>query len=87
MVESMHRQRIRQSGGERPLQLLLERPHAAPKEVRGVLSAEAVFGQPLILPGELNDNQEASPHLRAWSQVFHIINLRGRTETVSADRI
>jgi hypothetical protein len=34
---------------------------AAPKEVSGLSSAEAVFGQPLVLPGELVPGEEAGP--------------------------
>jgi anti-sigma factor ChrR (cupin superfamily) len=34
---------------------------AASKEVSGVSSAEAVFGQPLVLPGELVSGAETSP--------------------------
>ncbi len=34
---------------------------AAPKEVSGLSSAEAVFGQPLVLPGELGPGEEAGP--------------------------
>jgi hypothetical protein len=34
---------------------------AAPKEVSGISSAEAVFGQPLVLPGELVPGDEAGP--------------------------
>ena len=33
---------------------------ATPKESNGVSSAQLVFGQPLILPGELTDIQEAA---------------------------
>ncbi len=39
--------------------------HAAPKEISGLSSAEAVFGQPLVLPGQLALGPEASP------RVFH----------------
>jgi transposase InsO family protein len=35
--------------------------HAAPKEISGVFSAEAMFGQQLVLPGELNPGPEAPP--------------------------
>jgi hypothetical protein len=34
---------------------------AAPKEVSGISSAEAVYGQPLTLPGELSCGEEAPP--------------------------
>jgi hypothetical protein len=34
---------------------------AAPKEVSGISSAEAVLGQPLVLPGELSPTVEVSP--------------------------
>ncbi len=34
--------------------------HASPKEVSGFSSAEAVYGQQLVLPGEFNPGQEAS---------------------------
>ena len=32
--------------------------HVAPKESNGWSSAQLVFGQPLVLPGELKDVQE-----------------------------
>jgi hypothetical protein len=35
--------------------------HAAPKEISGVSSAEAVFGQPLVLPGEVGLSSESPP--------------------------
>jgi hypothetical protein len=34
---------------------------AAPKEISGISSAEAVYGQPLILPGELPPVDEVAP--------------------------
>ncbi len=34
---------------------------AAPKEISGISSAEAVYGQPLILPGELPPEDEVAP--------------------------
>ncbi len=35
--------------------------HTAPKEISGVSSPKAVFGQQLVLPGELNPRPEAPP--------------------------
>ena len=67
MVERAHRQlkdalRAREAGAEWPdhLAWVLMGLHAAPKEANGVSSAQLVFGQPLILPGELTDIQEAA---------------------------
>ena len=67
MVECAHRQlkdalRAREAGAEWPdhLAWVLMGLHAAPKEANGVSSAQLVFGQPLILPGELTDIQEAA---------------------------
>ncbi len=34
---------------------------AAPKEVSGISSAEAVFGQPLVMPGDVISSGEAGP--------------------------
>jgi hypothetical protein len=68
LVERAHRQlkdglRARQAGADWPAHLpwVLLGLHAAPKEISGVSSAEAVFGQPLVLPGELASPPEASP--------------------------
>ena len=67
MVERAHRQlkdalRAREAGAEWPHHLawVLMGLRAAPKESNGVLSAQLVFGQPLILPGEMTDIQEAT---------------------------
>jgi hypothetical protein len=35
--------------------------HAVPKEISGVSSAEAVYGQPLVLPGEVSVQMESPP--------------------------
>jgi hypothetical protein len=55
LVERTHRQRAREAGSDWPAHLpwVLLGLRAAPKEVSGFSSAEAVFGQPLVLPGEL----------------------------------
>jgi hypothetical protein len=65
LVERVHRQlkdalRAREAGVEWPLHLpyVLLGLRAAPKEKSGVSSAEAVFGQPLVLPGEVIDTVE-----------------------------
>ena len=69
MVECAHRQlkdalRAREAGAEWPdhLAWVLMGLCAAPKESNGVSSAQLVFGQPLILPGELTDIQEAAAY-------------------------
>ena len=66
MVERAHRQlkdalRAREAGAEWPdhLAWVLMGLRAAPKESNGVSSAQLVFGQPLTLPGEVTDVQEA----------------------------
>jgi transposase InsO family protein len=68
LMERAHRQlkdglRARQAGVDWPAHLpwVLLGLHAAPKEISGMSSAEAVFGQPLTLPGELISSMEASP--------------------------
>jgi hypothetical protein len=68
LVERAHRQlkaalRAREAGSDWPSHLpwVLLGLHAAPKEVSGVSSAEVVFGQQLVLPGELTPGLEASP--------------------------
>jgi hypothetical protein len=68
LVERVHRQlkdalRAREAGFEWPLHLpyVLLGLRAAPKEKSGVSSAEAVFGQPLVLPGEVKDTLEENP--------------------------
>ena len=65
MIERVHRQlkdalRARGAGLDWPshLPLVLLGLRAAPKEVSGFSSAEAVFGQPLTLPGELKNVPE-----------------------------
>lgn len=67
MVERPHRQlkdalRAREAGADWPdhLPYVLLGLRAAPKEANGVSSAQLVFGQPLVLPGELKDVQEAA---------------------------
>ena len=67
MVERAHRQlkdalRAREAGAEWPdhLAWVLIGLRAASKESNCVSSAQLVFGQPLILPGELTDVQEAT---------------------------
>jgi hypothetical protein len=35
--------------------------HAVPKEISGVSSTEAVYGQPLVLPGEVSIQEESPP--------------------------
>jgi transposase InsO family protein len=68
LVERSHRQlkdalRAREAGVDWPAHLpwVLLGLRAAPKEVSGISSAEAVLGQPLVLPGELSTAVEASP--------------------------
>ncbi len=68
MVERVHRQlkdslRARGASTDWPLHLpwVLLGLRAAPKEISGFSSAEAVLGQPLVLPGELAPGSEASP--------------------------
>jgi hypothetical protein len=68
LVERSHRQlkdslRARGAGADWPAHLpwVLLGLRAAPKEVSGISSAEAVLGQPLVLPGELPPAVEASP--------------------------
>ncbi len=68
LVERAHRQlkdalRARGAGVDWPAHLpwVLLGLRAAPKEVSGLSSAEAVFGQPLVLPGELASGSEAGP--------------------------
>jgi hypothetical protein len=68
LVERTHRQlkdalRARGATVDWPSHLpwVLMGLRAAPKEVSGVSSAEAVFGQPLVLPGELVSGAESSP--------------------------
>jgi hypothetical protein len=68
LVERTHRQlkdalQARQAGVDWPAHLpwVLLGLRAAPKEVSGIASAEAVFGQPLVMPGELSPTVEASP--------------------------
>ena len=67
MVERVHKQlkdglRAREASVDWPTQLpwILMGIRAAPKEISGFSSAEAVFGQPLVLPGELRATTEAS---------------------------
>jgi hypothetical protein len=43
------------------LPLVLLGLRAAPKEISGFSSTEAVFGQPLVLPGELKEVKEEEP--------------------------
>jgi transposase InsO family protein len=68
LVERAHRQlkdalRARGAGTDWPvhLPLVLLGLRAAPKEISGFSSAEAVFGQPLVLPGELKEVKEEEP--------------------------
>jgi transposase InsO family protein len=68
LVERAHRQlkdalRAREAGFDWPAHLpwVLLGLRAAPKEVSGFSSAEAVYGQPLTLPGELSCGEEVSP--------------------------
>jgi hypothetical protein len=68
LVERTHRQlkdalRARQAGVDWPAHLpwVLLGLWAAPKEVSGLSSAEAVSGQPLVMPGELSPAAETSP--------------------------
>jgi transposase InsO family protein len=68
MVERAHRQikdglRARRAGADWPTHLpwLLLGLRAAPKEVSNLSSAEAVYGQPLVLPGEWPQGTEAGP--------------------------
>lgn len=78
LVERAHRQikdalRARQAGTDWPSHLpwILLGLRAAPKEISGVSSAEAVFGQPLVLPGELTGGPETPPadfHTRLASE-------------------
>jgi hypothetical protein len=68
LVERAHRQlkdalKARGAATDWPAHLpwVLLGLHAAPKEISAVSSAEAVFGQQLVLPGELNPGPEAPP--------------------------
>jgi transposase InsO family protein len=68
LVERAHRQlkdafRAREAGFDWPAHLpwVLLGLRAAPKEISGISSAEAVYGQPLTLPGELSCGEEAPP--------------------------
>jgi transposase InsO family protein len=68
LVERTHRQlkdalRAREAGADWPTHLpwVLLGLRTAPKEISGFSSAEAVFGQPLVLPGELAPAEEAPP--------------------------
>jgi transposase InsO family protein len=68
LVERTHQQlkdalRARQAGVDWPAHLpwVLLGLQAAPKEVSGLSSMEAVFGQPLVMPGELSPTVETSP--------------------------
>jgi hypothetical protein len=68
LVERSHRQlkdalRARGASVDWPAHLpwALLGLRAAPKEVSGLSSAEAVFGQPLVLPRELVPGEEAGP--------------------------
>ncbi len=68
LVERSHRQlkdalRAREADVDWPAHLpwVLLGLRAAPKEVSGISSAEAVLGQPLVLPGELSTAVEAPP--------------------------
>ena len=70
MVERAHRQlkdalRAHEAGADWPdhLAWVLLGLRAAPKESSELSSAQLVFGQPLILPGELKDVHEAPPDL------------------------
>ena len=67
MVECAHRQlkdalRAREAGADWPEHLawVLLGLRAAPKESNSISSAQLVFGQPLVLLGELTDVQESS---------------------------
>jgi hypothetical protein len=68
MIERAHRQmkealRARGASTDWPAHLpwVLLGLRAAPKEISGVSSAEAVFGQQLVMPGELTEVSEAKP--------------------------
>jgi hypothetical protein len=68
LVERTHRQlkdalQAREAGVDWPAHLhwVLLGLRSAPKEISGISSAEAVFGQPLLLPGELATAVEAPP--------------------------
>jgi hypothetical protein len=73
LVERTHRQlkdalRARQASVDWPAHLpwVLLGLQAAPKEVSGLSSAEAVFGQPLVMPGELSPGPLPRPFGRYW---------------------
>ncbi len=68
IVERVHRQlkdllRARGVGTDWPLHLpwVLLGLHAAPKEISGFSLVEAMFRQPLVLPGELTPGPESPP--------------------------
>ncbi len=68
LVERAHRQlkasfRARGAGTDWPAHLhwVLLGLHAAPKEISGVSSAEAVYGEQLTLPGDFNAGVESPP--------------------------
>jgi hypothetical protein len=68
LVERAHRQlkaafRARGAGTDWPAHLpwVLLGLHAAPKEISGVSSAEAVYGEQLVLPGDFNAGVEVPP--------------------------
>jgi transposase InsO family protein len=68
LVECAHRQlkaslHARQAGADWPAHLpwVLLGLRAAPKEVSGVSLTEAVFGQPLVLPGEVAHGPKVGP--------------------------
>jgi hypothetical protein len=68
LVERAHRQlkaafRARGAGTDWPAHLpwVLLGLHAAPKEISGVSSAEAVYGEQLTLPGDFNAGVEFPP--------------------------
>ena len=72
MIERVHRQikdalRARQAGGQWPQHLawVLLGLRSAPKEISGHSSAEAVYGQPLKLPGEQLGGAEEGPEVFA----------------------
>ena len=74
MVERAHRQlkdalRAREAGADWPdhLAWVLLGLHAPPKESNSISSAQLVFGQPLVLPGELTDVQESA------ANDFHVL--------------
>jgi transposase InsO family protein len=68
LVERAHRQlkaafRARGAGIDWPAHLpwVLLGLHAAPKEISGVSSAEAIYGEQLVLPGDFNAGLEVPP--------------------------